>query len=221
MRKMIDLSHHNKVTDWKELKKACDVLCIRMGYGQTGKDRKFGEHLTGARREEIPVGFYIYSYAEDEKQAAYEMWRLLDSADLYEDIKFVAFDREEKRGNVGLNTAVVRAAMEEYKKSKLAIPLLLYMDQNYFQTFSIPFRQEIEEVCYKWIARYNSIAPEILCDAWQFTSKLAIKNNDGVFDCSYLTKALYERICNPIYDFSDACDLYRDKIERIREIVEE
>lgn len=218
MRKMIDLSHHNTVTDWKELKKACDVLCIRMGFGQTGKDRKFEEHLLGARLEQIPVGFYIYSYAEDEKQAAYEMWRILDAVDLYEDIKFIAFDREEKRESVGLNTAVVRVAMEEYKKAKSAIPFLLYMDQNYFQSFSIPFRTEIEENCYKWIARYNSIAPETLCDAWQFTSNLAIKNNNGVFDCSYLTKALYEKICNPVYNNTD---LYEDKIERIRKIIEE
>lgn len=219
MRKMIDLSHHNTVTDWEEVKKACDLLCIRIGFGKTGKDRKFEEHVKGARLFEIPYGLYIYSYAENEQDSAYEMQRLLDLAELdKKNVRFIAFDREEKKQNISLNTWVVRGAMNEYKKSESFIPFLLYMDQNYFFNFSDTFRGEIEETCYKWIARYNKIAPETLCDAWQFTSKLAIKNNPDVFDCSYLTKALYEKIIVPVYQDTD---LYKDKVERIRKIIEE
>lgn len=194
MKKMIDISHHNEISDWEELKNACDLLCVRMGYGVSGVDKKYRNHLEEIEKHDIPYGIYLYSYAENADDAKKEMVRLVEGVCNINDCRFIAYDREEKRNNIGMNTEVIISALLEYESYAIDLPLLLYMDQNYFKSFSVPAREEMERIAYKWIARYNTIPPETLCDAWQFTSKYVIKNNTGVFDCSYITKSFYERI---------------------------
>lgn len=60
--KCIDISHHNTITNWNKVKAAgIDAVIIRAGYGRT-RDKKFIEHIEGAKAAGLPVGVYWFAY---------------------------------------------------------------------------------------------------------------------------------------------------------------
>lgn len=193
MRRMVDLSHHNTVDNWRELKNVADLLCIRCGSGLFNSDKKFSIHAASAEDYKIPFGIYIYSYAKSPTEVKREIERLIEYSHIVEDCKFIVWDREEMRGEVGLNSLLVTIACNEIIDNKVSIPFFVYGDQNYFQTnYDSAAREKIDLAGGRWIARYNDIAPELPCDMWQFTSQYQMKENTGNFDCSYVTDSCYK-----------------------------
>ena len=72
---VIDLSHHNTVTDFLAVKNAGVYgVILRAGYGRESsqKDRKFDEFYTAARAVGLHIGAYWYSYADSVEDAARE-----------------------------------------------------------------------------------------------------------------------------------------------------
>ncbi len=64
---VIDVSHHNGVIDWEKARKQIDGAIISCGYGSDiveQDDRQFARNLAECERLKIPVGVYIFSYAE-------------------------------------------------------------------------------------------------------------------------------------------------------------
>ena len=75
----IDVSHHQKVKDWKKVKEAgIDFAFIRIGargYAPKGgfiKDREFDYNIENAKKAGIDVGIYFYSQAVNVKEALEE-----------------------------------------------------------------------------------------------------------------------------------------------------
>lgn len=63
----IDVSYANGVLDWEKLKDQIDFAIIRAGWIGNGKmemDSQFERNYSECKRLGIPVGAYIYSYAE-------------------------------------------------------------------------------------------------------------------------------------------------------------
>ena len=78
-RKGVDVSHHNGVIDWNQVKKAgYDFAFLRLGYrgyGKEGKlmvDREFQSSFKNARAAGIDLGVYFFSQAINEKEAIEE-----------------------------------------------------------------------------------------------------------------------------------------------------
>lgn len=74
-KKGIDVSYHQGVIDWKKVKKAgIEFAILRIGYGmyENQKDKQFEANYTNARANDIPVGVYVYSYANSISQAEKE-----------------------------------------------------------------------------------------------------------------------------------------------------
>ena len=73
--KVIDLSHHNTVTDFAAVKNAGVYgVILRAGYGREAsqKDRKFEEFYAAAKAAGLHIGAYWYSYADSAADAAKE-----------------------------------------------------------------------------------------------------------------------------------------------------
>lgn len=72
---LIDLSHHNSVSDFLAVKNAGIYgVILRAGYGREAsqKDRKFDEFYTAAKAVGLHIGAYWYSYADSVADAAQE-----------------------------------------------------------------------------------------------------------------------------------------------------
>ena len=72
---VLDLSHHNSVTDFLAVKNAGIYgVILRAGYGREAsqKDRKFDEFYTAAKAVGLHIGAYWYSYADSVEDAAKE-----------------------------------------------------------------------------------------------------------------------------------------------------
>lgn len=61
--KVIDLSHHNHVTNWQEVRRSVDGVILRSTYGISGLDKDFNNKLSACARHCIPViGLYHFVY---------------------------------------------------------------------------------------------------------------------------------------------------------------
>lgn len=71
--KVIDVSVHQGIIDWEEVKNSdVDAVILRIGYGVGNEDGQFERNLAEVRRLGIPYGIYLYSYAYDSNFAARE-----------------------------------------------------------------------------------------------------------------------------------------------------
>lgn len=74
----VDISRHDGKVNWKKLKKSgIEFVILRIGYRgyQSGKlfvDQNFHENIKGAQAEGLDIGIYIFSQAENEKEALEE-----------------------------------------------------------------------------------------------------------------------------------------------------
>lgn len=87
----IDISSWNQTVDWDKAKKNVEFAIIRIGYrgyasnGSLNPDKKFKEHIEGAKKNGIKVGVYFYSQAITKQEAIDEAnytLKLLGNMDL-------------------------------------------------------------------------------------------------------------------------------------------
>lgn len=73
----LDLSHHNGVVDFEEVKKNHDFVILRNGFYETA-DNMFLENYSKAKKVGLKVGTYLYSYALTVKEVKAECERMYD-----------------------------------------------------------------------------------------------------------------------------------------------
>ena len=74
---IIDLSHHNTVTDWNKISNAVSGVIMRLGYrryanGQIVMDKKYTTYLAQVKQHKIPYGIYFFPTSINEKEAEEE-----------------------------------------------------------------------------------------------------------------------------------------------------
>lgn len=62
---IIDISYYNTITDWRRVAESVEGVIIRLGYtgygsGKVTYDRRYFDHMTAAKRYEIPRGVYFF-----------------------------------------------------------------------------------------------------------------------------------------------------------------
>ncbi len=71
----IDVSYHQGDIDYQKVKEAgVEFVIIRVGYGKNSEnkfvvDKKFKDYIKGFQTQNIPIGIYFFSYAENKKEA--------------------------------------------------------------------------------------------------------------------------------------------------------
>ena len=83
--KGIDISEFNGDIDFKKVKNEVDFIYIRATYGRYGIDKKLKNNVEGCIKENIPFGFYFYSYATNVTNADQESLFFLNVISEYKD----------------------------------------------------------------------------------------------------------------------------------------
>ena len=102
--KGIDVSYHNGVIDWSKVKRSgVTFAMIRLGYGTTKGgfvDTKLDYNYKQAKKNGIKIGFYLYSYADNVKEAKKEAIFTEKLLKKYSDFDYpIAFDFENSYRN--------------------------------------------------------------------------------------------------------------------------
>ena len=71
---IIDLSHHNTVSDWNKVTKSVSGVILRLGYRSYGggvitTDKKYNEFLAQVKSHNIPYGIYFFPTSINEAEA--------------------------------------------------------------------------------------------------------------------------------------------------------
>ena len=74
---IIDISYYNTITDWRRVAAAVEGVIIRLGYtgygsGKVTYDRRYYDHMTAAKRYEIPRGVYYFPASVTREEAEAE-----------------------------------------------------------------------------------------------------------------------------------------------------
>lgn len=135
--KGIDVSYHNGKIDWKKVRKAgISFAMIRMGYG-TSKggiiDSCLDYNYKNARKNGIKVGLYLYSYADNVREARNEAKFTYKMLKKYNKLDFpMAFDFENtyrnKKKYKKLNTKIITTYCDYLEKKGFDTSVYSYMD---------------------------------------------------------------------------------------------
>lgn len=181
------MSERNGKLNWDVLKGQIEAAIIRCGYGRDGitrqDDKQWIRNVTECERLKIPIGVYLYSYAngeEDARSEASHVARLIKGHQLQLP---VFYDVEEwSRGNAARKNYY---AFESALKSMASVQIGVYSGEAYYNNFLQGLAAD-----WRWIAKYGPddgkahIKP-VLGDKksvhiWQYTSK----GIAGHMDCS-------------------------------------
>lgn len=81
--KYIDVSEHQGVIDWEQVKPHIDGAILRAGYGRGTVDKCFVRNATECNRLGIPIGAYWFSYAYSPAMAGNEAKAFLSAISPY------------------------------------------------------------------------------------------------------------------------------------------
>lgn len=197
MKRVIDISHHNTIKSWDELAARLDGVMIRIGHGVKGVDRKFEEHVEEARRVGIPFGFYLYSDTSNKSGLTdiyNEVERLQDAWMSNRSCFYktpVAFDEERTAGVEQLEQMV--SGLMRVKSTVDSV--MWYTGMARFKAYPPRIRVALKSNFELWIARYNTIAPEIFCTMWQYSSTAQLSSIcEGKVDANYISDAAFNNL---------------------------
>lgn len=183
----IDVSHHNGLIRWNEVK--TDFAIIRAGYGksQHQTDRKFEYNYSGCIANNIPCGAYWYSYATSVEEAREEAKAFLT---VIKGKKFsypVFYDVEEERTlSCGKEkvSEIISAFCEEVEKAGYFVGV--YMSSSALTSY---VTEEVRNRYSIWVAHWGVKNPSYdgTYGMWQFSATGAVKgiNGDVDLDKSY------------------------------------
>lgn len=193
MLKGIDISEFNGNIDFKKLKNEVDFIYIRATYGRYGIDKRFYEYTSEAIKNEIPFGFYYYSYATDETKAEEEVYFFLSQIQQFKDfITYpLAIDMEDSDGykvNNGnpdkdiLTNICIKACEKIAEKSFTPI---IYACDDWFKN-----HLDFEKLgtYLKWIAFWETKEENIdksKYSIWQYSSKGKVNGINTNVDLNY------------------------------------
>lgn len=176
--KIVDVSKHNKVTDWAVVKAAgIDGVIIRAGYGRyiSQKDKAFEQFYSGASEAGLHIGAYWYSYADNATEAAAEASVFMQAV---KDKKFdlpLYYDIEEQK-HVALGRNICTSMATAFCKTleNAGYYAGVYSFDSFF---SSSLDADIQNRFATWTARVENIAPKCCLKwgmhqySWQATDK--------------------------------------------------
>ena len=177
--KGIDISEFNGNIDFKKVKDQVDFIYIRATYGRFGIDKKFKDYVEGCIENDIPFGFYYYSYAISEEQAEDEVKFFLQIIEKYkEKITYPCMIDMEDADSYKLEhgdpskeilTKICIKACEKIIEDKLSP--IIYASADWFKN---RLNEKDLEKYMKWIAWWETSEDKIEKEKyqiWQYTAK--------------------------------------------------
>lgn len=185
MIKGIDVSEHNENIDFAKVKNAgYNFVIIRIGWiGNKNNhtvDKYFEENYRKAKEQGLKIGFYVYSYVENET-AMYSAINWIKQKILGKTYEYPIFlDMEDKQiANLSkeLLTNLCIAFCNSFKNSGVYANLDWFtnkLDVNKLTNYKI------------WLAQWSSnYTKDFKVDLWQYTSKGKVDGIKGNVDLNY------------------------------------
>ena len=193
----IDVSEHQGELNWEAIKEyGVKYAIIRIGYGDdkdenggyTQDDKRFEYNASECARLGIPFGVYIYSYAENTKQAKSEAEHVLRVIKGHSLSYPVYYDLEDPETTEKCTNSEILSISKTFESiiTKAGYEVGFYantwwwnnkLKDAYYNNFS------------RWVAQYNDECTyDGDYDFWQFTSQGYIPGTNGYLDvnASYL-----------------------------------
>lgn len=180
MKKIIDVSEHQKKIDWTKVS-GIDGVIIRIGYGDddVSQDDDYVKYnLDEVERLGIPCEVYFYSYANCERQKVSEIAH----------IKRLIAGRNIKRIWLDLE---YRPAQNYWRRMTEAF--LQAFPGSGVYSWEWTFTDVLDGIdCPRWICAYGdntgepdySKKPHLSCHGWQYTSRAKMSGINGYVDAS-------------------------------------
>ncbi|WP_050008219.1 GH25 family lysozyme [Butyrivibrio sp. WCE2006] len=175
--KLVDISSHNTVSNWQQLKNSCDGVIIRVGYrgysgGTLQEDIKFRSNVYNCQQHGIPFSVYFFTTAVNEAEGVEEAnWIANELAGM--SISMPVFIDSESSGGSGRSdrlskaqrTAAVKAACAQLAAK--GIPSGVYASTSWLYN-----NLDMGQIPYSvWAADYRGYCGYTGSKfAWQYTS---------------------------------------------------
>lgn len=189
MKKGIDLSYANKVTDWNRVKEAVDFVILRAGYGKNNIDQNLVPYAAACMEQGIPLGLYWFSYAYTPEMAKREAQYCIQQAKKYKVVYPIAFDFEYDSANYATRKGVavtkklimdMTVAFCREVKEAGYIPVV-YTNKDYAGRY-FDLEQLKKEGYGIWYAYYNKTSDQEDTALWQYSSSGRIPGIIGNVD---------------------------------------
>lgn len=108
----LDISHHQKVTDWRKVAESCDGVVIKATQGEDGRDPALDSHVKGARGAGCKV-LALYHYAQHVGHSEKFAKRTSDPVEAAQDLAAACKLYGVKWGVLDLEPAEVERAIEQ------------------------------------------------------------------------------------------------------------
>lgn len=181
----IDLSSHQGDVDFEKLKNAgVEFVILRVG-SKSGKgkfflDQKFKHNMELAKKYDIPVGVYFYSYAENVFDAKKEALWVLKQIKGYNIELHIVFDWEEWHYFNYYHLSF-------YELNRMASSFIKTVEDSSYQGMLYSSKAYLESIWepfdHVWLAHYTSqTSYEGTYDFWQLTSNGKVDGVEGPVD---------------------------------------
>ena len=183
-KKGIDVSVHNGNVNWKTVKQNIDFAIIRAGYGKYAnqKDKQLDNNVKGCESNNIPYGFYWYSYAKSPSEAKLEAQVCYDIIKNFNPAYPIFFDLEDNsQYNLGKQTLTdMVKEFCEYLISK-GCKVGLYSNLDWLQNrLGDVSKYDI------WLAQWaNKATYNKSYTMWQYSSNGSVPGISGRVDMNY------------------------------------
>lgn len=188
-RKGIDVSEHNGVIDWAQVKASgIDFVIIRCGYGMDYSkqdDLYWQRNVSECERLGIPYGVYIYSYATDTVRAKSEAEHVLRLVQGHNLSYPIFFDMEDK-STENLSNGQLAEIADTFCSAitDAGYPVGVYANLNWWYTKLTDSRFS---QWYRWVAQWNSTCTYTGdYTLWQYSDVGSVPGISGNVDMNYL-----------------------------------
>lgn len=196
----VDISYHNGNIDFAVLSRNVEFVIIRAGYGQGNIDKKLQEYVNGCTKNNIPYGFYWFSYAHTVSMAISEAKFFIEAISKYKPVYPCFFDYEDESKNgktVSFNEIYNMAlAFTEIIKNNGLIPGI-YCDNSYYEGYANKLKDKVDI----WYARWDTNKTPVDCAIYQYTDKAKIDGISTKVDANMCYKN-YEYEITKAFDMS-------------------
>lgn len=182
----IDVSQYQGIIDWDKAKNHIDFAILRCGYGQDipgQDDPTFKRNADECTRLGIPFGVYLYSYAQDEREALSEARHVMRLIADYQMAYPIYLDLEDPKIGRLTNDQIERNCRvwaDELVKN------------NYFPGFYASYYWWTTKLTgsfftryTRWVARYADVLGAEGFDMWQYTDHGFVEGINAPVDRNY------------------------------------
>lgn len=182
--KGIDVSEHQGVINWAKVKSQIDFAILRAGYGryESQKDKQLENNVKGCTDNNIPYGFYWYSYAKTTADALAEAKTCYNIIKKYNATYPIFFDLEDPtQASLPKSTLtnIVKAFCDYLEDQGLFVGLYSNLDWLYNRLGDV---SEYTIWLAQWASKPTYNKP---FGMWQYSEKGTINGINGRVDLDY------------------------------------